>query len=85
MMLSGEPAIHRVPGPWVVLVFGFWFLVFGFWFLVFGFWALLGRPNIGSKDLYFVSSFQSVKPFSSQRKVQSFGKSRQSLRPYVAA
>jgi len=25
MMLSGEPAIHRVPGPWVVLVFGFWF------------------------------------------------------------
>jgi len=85
MMLSGEPAIHRVPGPWVVLVFGFRFLVFGFWFLVFGFWALLGRPNIGSKDLYFVSSFQSVKPFSSQRKVQSFGKSRQSLRPYVAA
>jgi len=85
MMFSGEPAIHRVPGPWVVLVFGFWFLVFGFWFLVFGFWALLGRPNIGSKDLYFVSSFQSVKPFSSQRKVQSFGKSRQSLRPYVAA
>jgi len=77
MMLSGEPAIYRVPGPWVVLVFGFWFLVF--------FWALLGRPNIGSKDLYFVSSFQSVKPFSSQRKVQSFGKSRQSLRPYVAA
>jgi hypothetical protein len=66
MMFSGEPAIHGVPGPWVVLVFGFWFLVFGFWFLVFGFWVLLGRPNIGSKDLYFVSSFQSVKPFSSQ-------------------
>jgi hypothetical protein len=52
MMFSGEPAIHRVPGPWVVFVFGFW--------------VLLGRPNIGSKDLYFVSSFQSVKPFSSQ-------------------
>jgi len=50
MMFSGEPAIYRVPGPWVVLVFGFWFLVFGFW-------ALLGRPNIGATDLYFVSSF----------------------------
>jgi len=43
MMLSGEPAIYRVPGPWVVLVFGFWFLVFGFWFLVFGFWFLVFR------------------------------------------
>jgi len=48
MMFSGEPAIYRVPGPWVVLVFGFWFsvfgfrfLVFGFWFLVFGFWFLV--------------------------------------------
>jgi len=50
MMFSGEPAIHRVPGPWVVLVFGFWFLVFGFWFLVFGFWVLLGRPNISAKS-----------------------------------
>jgi len=64
MMFSGEAANHRVPGYWVVLVFGFWFLVFGFWFLVFGFWflvfgfwVLLGRPNIGATDLYFVSSF----------------------------
>jgi len=41
MMFSGEAANHRVPGYWVVLVFGFWFLVFGFWFLVFGFWFLV--------------------------------------------
>jgi len=62
MMFSGEAANHRVPGYWVVLVFGFWFLVFGFWFLVFGFWFLVfgcfsaGRTSVLQIFILFLLS-----------------------------
>jgi len=55
MMFSGEPAIHRVPGPWVVLAFGFWFLVFGFWFLVFGCFSA-GRTSVLQIFILFLLS-----------------------------